>query len=240
MVLEATLNASQAVGIKLDDATVAIIGATGTIGHICARVMAQQARHLFLIARNQQRLEDLVQSLNEQDRATVSAFADLDAAVANADIIIAATNTPSAIIDITKVKPGAIICDVSRPRNVSEETALLRPDVLVLDGGIVKPPGQVDFHFSFGLAPGLAYACMAEVMILTLEGRYESYSLGGNIQLEKVNEMVELSRKYGFMLAGLRSFDREVSREQLERIRLVRAKPLHKNINPKPSFWITP
>jgi fatty aldehyde-generating acyl-ACP reductase len=220
--LEATLKASQRVGIDLNQATVAIIGATGTIGRVCANLLAREARHLLLVARNPQHLEDVAQTLDGKGRTTV--LGDLDAAISNADIVIVSTNTPSAIIDVAKAKPGTVICDISRPRNVSEENALLRPDVLVLDGGVVRPPGHPDFHFSFGLAPGLAYACMAETIILAMEGRFEPYSLGGNVDFSKVREIALLGRKHGFALAGLRSFGREVSDEQIERIRLARKK----------------
>lgn len=223
MALEATLKASERVGVRLNEATVAVIGATGTIGHVCASLLAQEARHMVLVARNMQRLEDLAQAITETSRATVSAIGDLDAAVSNADILIISTNTPGTIIDVAKVKPGAVACDISRPRNIAEESTLLRPDVLVLDGGVVRPPGNPDFHFSFGLAPGLAYACMAETMILTLEGRYEAYSLGGDVDLARVREIAQLGRKHGFVLTGLRSFEREVSEDRLERIREVRA-----------------
>jgi predicted amino acid dehydrogenase/ribosome-associated toxin RatA of RatAB toxin-antitoxin module len=224
MVIEAIVEACKAVGIELKEATVAVVGATGTIGRICTQLMAREAGHLLLVARNRQRLEDLVQLLADEGAATAASIVDLDAAAANADVIITATNTPAALIDVTKLRPGAIVCDVSRPRNVSEENALLRPDVLVLDGGVVKPPGEVDFHFSFGIAPGLAYACMAEPMILAMEGRYESFSLGGDIDLAKVEEISQLGRKHGFTLAGLRSFDGEVSAGLIERVRKARTR----------------
>lgn len=224
IVIEAILEACKAVGIELQEATVAVVGATGTIGRICTQLMAREAHHLLLVARNRQRLEDLVQLLADEGHAATASIVDLDAAVANADVIITATNTPAALIDVRKLKSGAIVCDVSRPRNVSEENALLRSDILVLDGGVVRPPGAVDFHFSFGIAPGLAYACMAEPMILAMEERYESFSLGGNIDLAKVQEIAQLGRKHGFTLAGLRSFDEEVSAAQLERVRKARAK----------------
>jgi predicted amino acid dehydrogenase len=220
--LEASLRASQEVGIRLKEATVAIVGATGTIGRVCAQLLASEARHLILVARNKQRLEDLAQTILGLGQATVSVLVDLESAISNADIVIVSTSTPTAIIDISKVKPGAVICDISRPRNVSEEAALMRPDVLVLDGGVVRPPGCVDFHFSFGLAPGLAYACMAETMILTLEDRYTPYSLGGNVDIAKVQEIARLGRKHGFVLAGLRSFDKEISNDQLEQVRQAR------------------
>ncbi len=56
-----------------------------------------------------------------------------------------------------------------------------RDDVLLIEGGLVDVPGEVDFGLDFGLPPGKAYACMAEAMVLALEGRCESYSLGRQI-----------------------------------------------------------
>jgi predicted amino acid dehydrogenase len=64
-------------------------------------------------------------------------------------------------------------------------------------------PGDVDFRFDFGLPPGKAYACMAETMVLAIEGRYENYSLGRQIEPEKVQEIAQLARKHGFRLSKL-------------------------------------
>ncbi len=64
-------------------------------------------------------------------------------------------------------------------------------------------PGEVDFHFNFGLAPGKAYACMAETMVLALEERHESYSLGKQMQPERVREIAKLAHKHGFKLTEL-------------------------------------
>ena len=87
---------------------------------------------------------------------------------------------------------------------------------MVFDGGLVRPPGNPDFHFYFGLPKGLCYACMAEPMILALEKKLESFSLGGNISIEKVRQINQLAKKHGFMLAKLRSFGELVSKETIE------------------------
>jgi hypothetical protein len=84
---------------------------------------------------------------------------------------------------------------------------------------MVEVPGPVDFGFDFGFPPGRAYACMAETMILALEGRYESFTLGKKIQLERVEEIARLGAKHGFKLAGFRSFERVMTEEQIMRIR---------------------
>jgi len=100
----------------------------------------------------------------------------------------------------------------------------------VIEGGMVQVPGPVDFGFDFGFPPGKAYACMAETMILALEGRYEDYTLGKDIKLEQVEEIARLATKHGFRLAGFRSFERAVTEEQIDRIRTnarrMRARPI--------------
>ena len=137
-----------------------------------------------------------------------------------AQIIIAVTSAIEAIIQPDHVKRGAVVCDVSRPRNASRALAEQRDDVLVIDGGAVAVPGEgFDFGFDFGFPPGLSYACMAETMILALEGRFEDYSLGPEMRLEQVREMGALAEKHGFRLAGFRCFERTVSDEDIARRR---------------------
>jgi len=84
---------------------------------------------------------------------------------------------------------------------------------------MVDVPGPVDFHFNFGFPARKAYACMAETMILALEGRFEDYTVGKDIGIERVKEIAALARKHGFRLSGFRSFEREVTARQIEIVR---------------------
>jgi predicted amino acid dehydrogenase len=77
----------------------------------------------------------------------------------------------------------------------------------------------VEFGFNFGFPPKTAYACMSETMMLALEGRYESYTLGKEVSVGQVREMSSLAQKHGFKLAGFRSFEKPVTEEQIARIR---------------------
>jgi len=108
---------------------------------------------------------------------------------------------------------------VARPRDVSVKVASERPDVLVIEGGVVEVPGDVVFNFNFGFPPKTAYACMAATMILALEGRIENYLLGRNLTVSQVKEIARLGRKHGFKLAGLRSFERALTPEDIKRER---------------------
>ncbi|MCL6624776.1 MAG: hypothetical protein K6T17_09215, partial [Fimbriimonadales bacterium] len=110
-------------------------------------------------------------------------------------------------------------CDVARPRDVSRRVAEERPDVLVLEGGIVEVPGDVNFGFDFGFPPRMAYACMAETMILALENRPEPFTLGKKVSVAQVEEIRRLAEKHGFRLAGFRSFEKPVSEETIQRVR---------------------
>jgi fatty aldehyde-generating acyl-ACP reductase len=111
------------------------------------------------------------------------------------------------------------VCDVARPRDVSAQVAAFRKDVLVIDGGVVDVPGEVNFNFDFGFPPGKACACMAETMVLVLERRFEDYTVGKNIPRKQVDEITALCDKHVFHLSGFRSFERNVTDEQIENIR---------------------
>jgi len=78
--------------------------------------------------------------------------------VSDCDLIITATSAfGQRIVDITKCKPGAVICDVARPPDISEQEAALRPDVLVIESGEVIIPGDINITYDIGLPPKTAY-----------------------------------------------------------------------------------
>jgi hypothetical protein len=60
---------------------------------------------------------------------------------------------------------------------------------------------------------------MAETMILALEGRYENFSIGRDLSMEKVKEIAALADKHGFKLAGFRSFERQVTDEYIDGVK---------------------
>jgi predicted amino acid dehydrogenase len=134
-------------------------------------------------------------------------------------VILTVTSAIHSIIEPQHLAPGSVVCDVARPRDVSAMVAASRDDILVIDGGMVDVPGAVDFHFDFGFPPGKAYACMAETMALALEGRFEDYTLGKEISLERVQEITRIAEKHGFRLSGFRAFERTVTEAEIEKIK---------------------
>ncbi len=143
---------------------------------------------------------------------------DLGQALPQAQVVITATSSVDDLINPKLVAHGSIICDISKPPNVRPSLRQLRPDVLVIDGGIVSVPGRPSLGWNFGFEPGLAYACMAETMMLALEHHYTDMSLGAHLSLENMIYLRQLAEKHGFELAELRSFDRPLSREEWQQV----------------------
>ncbi|WP_425059761.1 Aminotransferase PigE [Sporomusa carbonis] len=217
--LEGTRRAAKVMGIDLERANVLILGATGSIGSACAQILAREVRYLTLAARDENKLEKLASQIFKATGLAVRVTANTKYAIRNADIVVAVTSALDSIIEPEDLKPGAIVCDVARPRNVSRRVAEMRNDVLVIEGGVVEVPGNVNFGLNFGFPPKTAYACMAETMILALEGRYENFTLGRDLTVKQVETIDRLAAKHGFKLAGFRSFERAITAEELSVIK---------------------
>ncbi len=230
---QAIHEAGRQMGIEVSAATAAVVGATGSIGSICSELLAHDVAKLVLIGRRPDALAALRERC-EGRQASIAATTDLSA-IHEADLILSVSSAVGAIIGPEHLKPGAVVCDVARPRDVSRAVAARRDDVLVIEGGMVDVPGPVDFHFDFGFPPGKAYACMAETMALALEGRFEDYTLGKHIQIERVREIEGIAARHGFRLSGLRSFEREVTAEHIARVQ-ERAHVARRTWSPRPAL----
>lgn len=143
-------------------------------------------------------------------------LSDSTSALALADVIVTATSFPRNSVDANLLRPGAIVCDISRPRSLSASAALTRPDVLVIDGGIVSVPGGVRIG-PYGLKPGTSFACMAETMLLALEGRFEHTSIGHALDMREITRQQVSARKHGFGLAQLQSFGQPLTDSDWQR-----------------------
>lgn len=218
MAVSAIRQAAETMAIPLESATIAIVGAAGAIGTVCAQQLAPQAREMILIGRQLEKL-DGVAELARQAGAQRLQTTDQISALTQAHLIITVTSAVEAIIEPQHLRRGAIVCDVARPRDVSRQVAAQRPDVLVIEGGMVKVPGAVNFNFNFGFPPQMAYACMAETMALALEQRYESYTLGKEIKLSQVETIDKIAGKHGFELGGFRSFERAITESEIAQIK---------------------
>jgi hypothetical protein len=87
--------------------------------------------------------------------------------------------------------------------------------VLVIESGEVLIPGPVSLAYDIGLPRGTVYACLAEAALLAMDNRFECYTLGRDIAIDRVKEIYRLFRRHGFRLAPLRSFGKLLAAEDL-------------------------
>ena len=190
--------ASQQVGIELSKATVAICGATGDIGSAVCRWLDARTdvRELLLVARNQERLQNLQAELGR------GKIMGLEEALPQADIVVWVASMPKGVeIDPTVLKQPCLLIDGGYPKNLG--TKLQHPGVYVLNGGIVEHSLDIDWKIMKIVnmqVPGRQlFACFAESMLLEFEKLYTNFSWGRNqITVEKMETMGQVSVKHGF------------------------------------------
>lgn len=210
-------------GVDPQPSTAAVIGATGSIGAACVRLIAERVKRLILVARNQTRLRKFHEAIAETLPCESEYTTDISSAVRRAQLVLTATSSIQDVIEPEDLQTGAVICELSLPHDVGRHVAELRPDVLVVEGGNMLVPGNPRFErvrepgaeFDLNLPPRTALACMSETMILALEGRLEPYTLGRGIELDKVVAIQAMAERCGFKLADMRAFDAAITPEKL-------------------------
>jgi fatty aldehyde-generating acyl-ACP reductase len=217
--VEGALTAAARMDVDPRNARVAVLGATGSIGAVCCRLLAPRVGGLVLAARHRDRLEALAARLRTEASTDVAVTADVREAVSSAEIVLTVTSATDVLVEPEDLRPGAVVCDVARPRNVSRLVYERRRDVLVIDGGVIEVPGPVDFGLDFGFPAGTCEACMAETMLLALEHRYEDFTLGAEVEVARVREIHALMHRHGFRLSGLRRFERRIADDEVDAIR---------------------
>ncbi len=198
-----------------------VVGATGSIGSVCARLLALSSDELWLVSPESAKLLALKRDIEKDGpRAEIHVAATPDGHLADMDVIVTATSgAGKRVIDIMQVKPGCVITDVARPLDLSAEDVAKRPDVLVVESGEIQLPGDDVQMRGIGLPPGVAYACLAETVVLALEGRYETFTVGRAIEWEKVKEIYRLGLKHGMELATISGVNGVYTDEDIARIR---------------------
>ncbi len=183
-----------------------VIGATGSIGKACAKILSKLFSEVVITATNGPRLFQLKEEIAEESPETVVHVTTQPSKFAhNADVIVISTSAiAGGVLDLDKVKPGCVICDVSRPLTFKAAEVIKRPDVLVIESGEIELPGNIKMDCDIGLPDAIVYACLAETAILALEGRYETFTLSRDIATNKVIEIYKMTKKHGGRLAAIR------------------------------------
>lgn len=211
----------------------AVIGGTGSIGELCTILLAEKMKEVRIVGRkehklnlSQEKIEEYLKLKNINSKIRI--YTDAKKAVNGCKIVVSATSNVSPIFssreDFESFDSGAVIADVARPTDIDKKIMKYRDDIIVIDSGIDKIPGNPYFGgIDFSFPEGEAYACMAETMMLSLENIQENWTESLTDSLDKRIKRIEfikkIREKHGFELAALRSFHKPVSEEYVDSIR---------------------
>jgi predicted amino acid dehydrogenase len=197
-----------------------VLGATGAIGSVCCRLLAMAFEEVYLCGRNIVKLLALKESiLKETPNVKLHTIVNPDKYTGDMDVIVTSTSgMGKKVLDITKVKPGCVITDVARPLDLSPKDVAKRPDVLVIESGEILLPGNPKMK-DIGLPPKVAYACLAETIVLALDRRFEVFTIGRDIEWEKVKAIYKMGLKHGMKLAAISGVNGVFSDEDIAKVR---------------------
>ncbi|MQA31689.1 MAG: aminotransferase class III-fold pyridoxal phosphate-dependent enzyme [Luteitalea sp.] len=198
--------AASELDVDIEGAVLGVIGATGNIASTYAMIMAPMVRELVLVVRSLRspKLKPLLARIHELAPKTTVRIVESVDGLSRCQLVVAASNVPEPLVFPRHLARGPVaICDISLPSDVSEEVRMERPDVMVIRGGVVRLPHDHDFSIGgVALPPGHALACMAETLLMGLEGLSENGSIGP-VTFEGVMRTMEWARKHGFKLGDI-------------------------------------
>ncbi len=227
--------------LDLSRQTIVIVGFPGSIALAITRVLLKEGLRLMLVGRRHTRFtQHFLTDIDSTMRKNVEITSDLSDALSKGTIIFSATSSGN-IIDPDTLQPGSMVFDIAQPRDVIKKKKK-RKEVLIIDAGTICLPktNGINFHaFSLPFVSGITFpiwvweycatvvmnysgvgplyipSCLAETITLALEERRESFSLGRDLDLEKVKEIGALSEKHGFIFDRFLSFEKKISEENL-------------------------
>ena len=204
---------------------VLVVGLPGTVAEALAGVLALRGLPVEVYSRRFAKpLERRIAKLEEVSGVTIKRWTDLDAAVRGKGIIVGAGSLGGELAG-ADLRPGTVIVDVAQPLDTTPEQRA-REDLMVLEGELVYMPEAAGnswlsfwttlYNAIIGQGQQRVFACLAEPMVLCLEGRAESYSLGRKLDPRRVEELGRLAARHGFGVRGLYSGTTEILPSELQ------------------------
>jgi fatty aldehyde-generating acyl-ACP reductase len=189
-------------GIELSKAKVAVVGATGDIGSaVCRWLQRSGVGELLLVARQQNRLEDLQTELRS------GRILALEEALPEADVVVWVASLPQGLaFDAVNLRKPCLMVDGGYPKNL--DSKVTADGVHVVKGGIVEFWQDLGWQMmevaEMENPRRQLFACFAEAMLLEFEGIHTNFSWGrNNITLENMELIGAASLRHGFQALGL-------------------------------------
>ena len=196
------------------DPHIAVVGASGSVGSCVVKLAARQrlTSRLTLVARNMKRLERLAGQARKQGPDMQFSTTDEMMDVRGADLVLLLTSATQNLLRSEHLKQGAVVLDDTQPRNTRSSLLDERPDVRILDGGLVDTGGVQRVGAGLGIPASFSYACLSETILLGLSGHEGHFSIGRPTveQAAYTGQLAKEYRRFGFSLAPFHSFGRPV------------------------------
>ncbi len=219
-VSQTALQIMKTLGRVPENSVLAIVGANGSVGSNCARVLARSSfKKIILvdIARRSDGLDVLCDEVKNISKLTQVVLDHRIGAIKEADIIIAATNAPEALIMADDLKSGAVVVDDAQPTDV-HSSVFERDDILVLEAGAVNTPG-ISANFDIDLQNSDDnYSCLVEAFILAATDNYDGRILG-RPTLEQIVKMGNEGARLGFKTASYQNMFGLIDEKKIALIR---------------------
>jgi acetylornithine/succinyldiaminopimelate/putrescine aminotransferase/predicted amino acid dehydrogenase len=179
------------------------VGRLQMVAQDCKRHVAWRASsgHRFLPGTIAERIAGLDETAAADSKSGLMITTDIDRELPRAHIVLTATNAVLPFISARHLRNGALVCDVSRPFNLTPDLGAQRPDVRWVDGGLVRAPDSSVLGFLE--EPDREYvlpACAAETIILALSG-FRSEHLCGRLDTTTIEELGRVAARLGFSAA---------------------------------------
>jgi acetylornithine/succinyldiaminopimelate/putrescine aminotransferase/predicted amino acid dehydrogenase len=167
--------------------------------HVAARSAAGRKFHPDTVAERFVRRPTMAAT---DAKAGVTTTTDIESHLPQAHIILTATSAVQPFISGRHLQNGAMVCDVSRPFNVTADLGTERPDVRWVDGGLVRAPdASVLGLLEEPERRNVLVACAAETIILALSG-FRSDHLCGRLDPATIEELGSVAARMGFSAAS--------------------------------------
>jgi acetylornithine/succinyldiaminopimelate/putrescine aminotransferase/predicted amino acid dehydrogenase len=201
MAVEAIRLAATATRLRLGEASVAVVGARGSVGSLAARLLVRDRPRRLILLGNPNSGAASMRSLASELRGEgitveVSTSADL---LTDCHVILTATTAAKPVLEGIQISPGTILCDVAQPSDVPA-TLRARADLTVIEGGrVLLPDASITFGVGnlVGLPAGVTLACLAETILLALEGEEQDYGVGYDVPVTHVDHVMALAKRHG-------------------------------------------
>ncbi len=191
---------------------IAIVGFPGSIALALTKILYERGLHLIVVSRRQTAfLKKFTDNIGTA-AGSLEITQDLHSALQASHIIFTATSTGQ-IIEQNTLLPGSVVLDIAQPKDVIYcENG--RKDVLIIDAGTIALPRSTKQPYRYsGFGLNDIPSCLGETITLTFEKKWEQFSLGRNLPVDKIEEIGRLSEQHGFVFDEFRSFGKPVSPE---------------------------